>query len=163
MGALQIIKSPIGYLSLKATKLGLRSVQLHPENISVKTDTSNQYTNQASKEILEYFDGKRKVFSVDLDWSGYSDFYISVWSYLMEIPIGQTRSYGEIAKFLKNPGASRAVGLANGKNPMPVIVPCHRVIGSNGALTGFASGLHIKKQLLAFENPNSFAVQGNLF
>ncbi len=163
MDGIQVIKTPIGYLKIQASNLGLRSIEILKDKPKEKQEKINQFTKQAAEELLEYFDGKRTVFSVELDWDGYSDFYISVWTYLVNIPNGQTRSYGEVAKFIDNPGASRAVGLANGKNPIPIIVPCHRVIGSNGALTGFASGLHIKQQLLAHENPDGFALQGSLF
>lgn len=163
MEGIQVIESPIGYLKIQATNLGLRSINLFKDKPEGDKETQNQHTSQAAKELLEYFNGDQKEFSVDLDWEGYSDFYKSVWSYLVNIPSGQTRSYGEIAKYLDNPGASRAVGLANGKNPIPIIVPCHRVIGSNGSLTGFALGLHIKQQLLSHENPDSFAMQGKLF
>lgn len=162
MDGIQIIKTPIGFLKIQATEVGLRSIILQ-EKIETDQDSSNEYTLKAASELLEYFNGKRTKFSVALDWEGYSDFYKSVWSYLVNIPSGQTRSYGEIAKYLDNPGAARAVGLANGKNPIPIIVPCHRVIGSNGALTGFALGLQVKQQLLALENPENFALQGELF
>ena len=163
MEGIQVIETPIGFLKIKASSLGIRGICLFKDKPECDKETHNQHTSQAAKELLEYFDGKRKEFSVKLDWEGYSDFYKSVWSYLVNIPCGQTKSYGEIAKYLDNPGASRAVGLANGKNPILIIVPCHRVIGSNGALTGFASGLHVKEQLLAHENPDSFAMQGKLF
>ena len=161
--SLQIIETPIGYLKIQASSIGLRSIHFLQDQPAEHKEIQNQFTKQATKELLEYFDGKRKEFSVDLDWEGYTDFYKSVWSYLLKIPSGQTRSYGDVARHLENPGASRAVGLANGKNPIPIIVPCHRVIGSNGSLTGFASGLHIKQQLLALENPESFSMQGKLF
>jgi len=163
MAGIQIIETPIGYLKIKASTLGLKSIGLLQDKPEVDQESPNQHSSQAAKELLEYFDENRKEFSVCLDWEGYSDFNKSVWSYLVNIPSGQTRTYSDIAKYLDNPGASRAVGLANGKNPIPIIVPCHRVIGSNGALTGFALGLHVKEQLLAHENPDSFAMQGKLF
>ena len=158
----QLLKTAIGFLQIKASEKGIRSITLHREQPRFK-ETPSAITEQATQELKEYFMGKRRAFSVALDWEGQSVFYQSVWKYLLTIPSGQTRSYGEIAKYLDNPGASRAVGLANGKNPILIIVPCHRVIGSNGALTGFASGLDIKKKLLAHENPESFGMQGELF
>ena len=161
MNYIQVINSPIGVLQIEASDAGLRAIKLLSE-IS-KEEAPNKYSEQTAQELKEYFAGNRVEFEVNLDWEGYSEFYLSVWSYLLTIPIGQTRSYGEIAKYLDNPGASRAVGLANGKNPIPIIVPCHRVIGSNGALTGFALGVDVKKQLLALENPTSFGMQGELF
>ena len=163
MDGLQVISTPIGFLKIQASSVGLTEIKLFKEEPKESLDLDNEHTRQAAFELLEYFEGKRKDFSVNLDWDGHSEFYKSVWSYLVNIPIGETRSYGEIAKQLNNPGASRAVGLANGKNPIMIIVPCHRVIGSNGALTGFASGIDIKEQLLAHENPDSFALQGTLF
>ena len=159
---IQQISSPIGVLCIRASEKGLRSVGLTDRKISVE-DHTNSHTQLAAKELVQYFKGELKEFSTALDWEGYSDFYISVWSYLLTIPSGQTRSYLDIAKHLNNPGASRAVGLANGKNPIPIIVPCHRVIGSDGSLTGFALGLEVKQKLLQIENPTSFAIQGSLF
>ena len=158
----QILKTEIGFLIISASEHGVRSISLSEKKPTFE-ENSNQYTEQAAKELIEYFNGSRKEFNVSLDWEGHSEFYKTVWSYLQSIPIGKTKSYGEIARYLENPGASRAVGLANGKNPIPIIVPCHRVIGSNGALTGFALGLEIKKRLLALENPESFGMQGELF
>lgn len=158
----QLLKTSIGILQVEASEIGIRSVILHKEKPILK-EVPNATTQQAVEELQDYFKGKRKEFSVALDWDGHSEFYQSVWNYLLTIPSGQTRSYGEIAKYLDNPGASRAVGLANGKNPIMIIVPCHRVIGSNGDLTGFASGLDVKKKLLALENPESFGMQGELF
>jgi len=158
----QLIKTTIGYLQINASEIGIRSILFHKEKPIVK-ERQSVITKLAAKELYEYFKGNRKKFSVELDWKGHSKFYQSVWKYLLTIPCGQTKSYGEIAKHLKNPGASRAVGLVNGKNPIPIIVPCHRVIGSNGALTGYASGLDIKKKLLAHENPKTFGMQGELF
>jgi len=157
----QVISTKIGHLKIEASNNGLRRILLLGSLPTVDPN-QNKYTEIAAIQLKEYFSGKRKKFDVNLDWKGHSEFYQSVWNYLLTIPSGQTRSYGEIAKHLDNPGASRAVGLANGKNPIPIIVPCHRVIGSNGALTGFALGLHIKKQLLAHENPESFGMQGEL-
>lgn len=158
----QLLQTSIGYLQINASERGIRSISIFQEKPQVEEST-NVFTEQASKELLEYFEGSRKEFTVSLDWEGHSTFYQSVWNYLINIPNGQTRSYGEVAKFLNNPGASRAVGLANGKNPILIIVPCHRVIGSNGDLTGFASGLDVKKKLLAHENPVSFGIQRELF
>ncbi len=159
----QVIESPIGHLLIEASDTGLSSIKVLSQKKEEESRISNTFTEQTAQELKEYFEGNRKEFTVVLDWDGYSDFFKSVWSYLVTIPCGQTRSYGDIAKHLNSPGASRAVGLANGKNPIPIVVPCHRVIGANGALTGFALGLHVKQQLLALENPDSFGIQGELF
>jgi methylated-DNA-[protein]-cysteine S-methyltransferase len=105
---------------------------------------------QTKMELDEYFAGKRKKFSIPIDPSG-TDFQQKVWRALRQIPYGETRSYGEQARMIGLPKASRAVGSANGKNPISIIVPCHRVIGTNGTLTGFGGGLKTKQALLAIE------------
>lgn len=111
----------------------------------------------ARSQVGEYFAGKREVFTLPLAPSG-TPFQQSVWTSLQRIPFGQTRSYGQLATELGNPGASRAVGRANATNPIALIVPCHRVIGSDGAMTGFAFGEDIKRQLLAHEGALSPAL-----
>ncbi|MBC8086827.1 MAG: methylated-DNA--[protein]-cysteine S-methyltransferase [Phycisphaerae bacterium] len=105
----------------------------------------------ARAQLDEYFSGSRTDFSVNLLARG-TDVQRTVWKALSEIPFGETRSYGEIAQVIGNPKASRAIGAANGRNPIPIIVPCHRVIGSNGALTGFGGGVERKEWLLAHES-----------
>ena len=102
------------------------------------------------KQLDEYFSGKRKTFDVPLDAKG-TKFQKQVWRELQKIPFGKTLSYGDIAKKIKNPKASRAVGGANNKNPIAIVVPCHRVIGANGKLVGYAGGLHRKAWLLKHE------------
>lgn len=106
---------------------------------------------QAERELAEYLDGKRKTFSVKLDPAG-TPFQSKVWDALERIPFGETRNYGQIAKQIGNIKAVRAVGGAIGRNPISVIVPCHRVIGASGSLTGFAGGLKTKEFLLTLEN-----------
>jgi methylated-DNA-[protein]-cysteine S-methyltransferase len=105
---------------------------------------------EVERQLVEYFEGKRISFSLDLDFAG-TEFQSSVWRALLTIPYGETRSYAEIAKQVGNARAVRAVGAANGKNPISIVAPCHRVIGSNGKLTGFAGGLKVKERLLALE------------
>jgi len=104
------------------------------------------------EQLSAYFAGKLRDFDLKLTLHG-TDFQKSVWRLLLEIPFGETRSYGDLANQLGSPGASRAVGLANGSNPIPIIVPCHRVIGSTGKLTGFGGGIETKQFLLELENP----------
>ncbi len=104
----------------------------------------------AEKQISEYFSGKRRKFDLPLKLSG-SPFQLRVWNELLNIPYGQTASYSEIARILGNPKACRAVGNANNKNPIPLLVPCHRVVGKNGSLTGYAGGIEFKKFLLDLE------------
>jgi methylated-DNA-[protein]-cysteine S-methyltransferase len=105
---------------------------------------------ETERQLGEYFARKRKTFSVILDMRG-TRFQKDVWKILLAIPFGETRSYGQLAKQLGNPRATRAVGAANGSNPLSIIVPCHRVIGSSGKLTGFAGGLQTKAHLLSLE------------
>lgn len=105
---------------------------------------------QAVRQLREYFAGKRTEFDLPLAPRG-TDFQRNVWRRLQEIPYGETISYGELARRVGNPKASRAVGAANGSNPIPIVIPCHRVIGANGKLTGFGGGLPVKETLLGLE------------
>jgi methylated-DNA-[protein]-cysteine S-methyltransferase len=109
--------------------------------------------------LAEYFSGSRRDFDIPLSLHG-TVFQLRVWRTLTQIPYGETCSYGDLARRLDNPGASRAVGLANGRNPISVIVPCHRVIGANGSLTGYGGGLERKRWLLAHEGLHGFARSG---
>lgn len=128
-----------------------------------KEDSKNDYENyqekdtelllEAKKELEEYFEGKRKEFDLPLEQEG-TEFQKRVWNALKKIPYGETRTYKEVAKIVGNEKASRAVGMANNKNNIPIIVPCHRVIGSNGKLVGYALGLDMKKYLLDLEKKN---------
>ena len=118
------------------------------EEILEKNET--ELLKEAIKQLNEYLDGKRSSFDLMLEPTG-TEFQNKVWNALKEIPFGETRSYGEIAKIIGNEKAARAVGMANNKNPIPIIVPCHRVIGTNGKLVGYAGGLDIKERLLNLE------------
>jgi len=109
---------------------------------------------KAAKQLSEYFSGKRKEFDLPLSFTG-TDFQKKVWSALLTIPYGETRSYGQIAAQIGNPKASRAVGMANNRNPISILCPCHRVIGADGSLTGYGGGLEAKKFLLELEAANS--------
>lgn len=109
-----------------------------------------QRTAELRRQLAEYFAGERREFDLELAPEG-TPFERSVWEALRTIPFGETRSYGEIAAAIGHPGAARAVGRANGANPIPIVVPCHRVIGSNGSLTGFGGGLENKSRLLELE------------
>ncbi len=115
-----------------------------------KNNPRDRFLNQAEKELAEYFEGNREVFEVKTDARG-SKFQRAVWRQLSAIPFGVTRGYGELAEKMENPKAVRAVGTANGANPISIIVPCHRVIGKDGSLIGFGGGLEIKKKLLQHE------------
>jgi len=105
---------------------------------------------KVSVQLDEYFNGKRKTFDLPIVLNG-TDFQMKIWKSLQKIPYGKTQSYGELAAAIGNPKACRAAGMANNKNPIAIIVPCHRVIGQDGNLTGYAGGLEIKKQLLELE------------
>jgi methylated-DNA-[protein]-cysteine S-methyltransferase len=150
------MKSVAGKLKLIARANALIAVLWEGERPDrVKLDTPKLDPGQpillaAERQLTEYFSGTRTEFDLPLDPSG-TEFQKRVWRALREIPFGQTRSYRDVAKAVGSAKAVRAVGLANGKNPLSIIVPCHRVIGSDGSLTGFAGGLEAKAALLAFE------------
>ena len=150
------METPVGRLKLVAGDKGLVAILWPNDNpkrvpLSTRTEAAeNPYLIQAEQELTDYFAGKRREFTVLLDFKG-TDFQQSVWRALLTIPFGETRSYGQIATQLGKPSAGRAVGAANGKNPISIIAPCHRVIGAGGKLTGFAGGLETKAHLLALE------------
>lgn len=135
----------IGYDRGKVIELSVSAASC-PNNIG----NPNSLSDFTFTQIEQYLAGKRRLFDVPICLRGTS-FQLSVWQALMQIPYGQTRTYGEIANIIGNPRASRAVGMANNKNPICIIVPCHRVIGANGGLVGYAAGLDIKKMLLNIE------------
>lgn len=144
------LKTPIGYAEFKGDVNGLVSVKVFDEMTFL--DTIPEVLEDAVYQFQEYFEGKRKTFDLKINLQG-TDFQKRVWQGLLEIPYGKTTSYLELSKTLGDVKAIRAVASANGKNPLWVIVPCHRVIGSNGDLTGYAGGLHRKKWLLEHESP----------
>jgi methylated-DNA-[protein]-cysteine S-methyltransferase len=138
-------------LRLVASNLGLRAVQFPPfEAAGGERNEANEVLLEAANELRAYFAGKLRIFHVPLDIQG-TDFQKSVWTQLGKIPYGETRSYAQIAEVIGRPKAVRAVGAANGSNPVAIIVPCHRVIGSSGKLTGYGGGLPLKKRLLELE------------
>ena len=114
------------------------------------TEKWTPFLRRVAKELEEYISGKRKKFDIPLQFHG-TDFQMSVWKALLTIPYGETRSYGEIAEQIGNAKACRAVGMANNRNPIAIIIPCHRVIGADGSLTAFGGGLPLKQQLLDLE------------
>jgi methylated-DNA-[protein]-cysteine S-methyltransferase len=148
------IESPVGQLLLAADEAGLRHVLFVNGKRTVGPDPAwredrGSFTDSI-RELRAYCSGELERFSLPLAPEG-TPFQLEVWRRLCEIPYGETISYGDLARRLGNPGASRAVGLANGTNPIPIVIPCHRVIGSNGALTGYGGGLSVKEKLLALE------------
>ena len=154
------IYSIVGKLKLVANEHALVAILWeHEKPNRVKLDSMVKNENheiiQATKEnLIKYFEGQRIFFNVPLELNG-SNFQKEVWDVLKEIPYGTTMSYAEVAKKINNPQAVRAVGTAIGKNPISIIIPCHRVIGTNGKLTGFAGGLEGKRILLELESKNS--------
>lgn len=155
--AFKSMPSPVGTLKLIASDKGLTAILWQdddPKRIRlqpVKEGLKHPVLLEAERQLKQYFAGKLKTFTLPLDFVG-TEFQKKVWAALLTIPFGETRSYGEIAKQIGNPKAVRAVGAANGKNPLSIIAPCHRVIGANGTLTGFAGGLEIKAYLLKLES-----------
>lgn len=151
------MQSPVGELKLVASDKGLAAILWpndKPNRVrlgDVTEDKNNPVLLEAEKQLNDYFAGKRHSFSLKLDFAG-TEFQKQVWNALLKIPFGETRSYGDIANSIGNAKAVRAVGAANGKNPISIVTPCHRVIGANGKLTGFAGGLETKEFLLALEN-----------
>ncbi len=153
--------SPIGVFKLAATDTGLSGLHFedprHPVDQTRWIEKRSAFS-ETMKQLDQYFSGRRKQFDLKLDLIG-TDFQKRVWQQLCAIPFGMTISYGELARRVGAPKAARAVGLANGKNPVAVIVPCHRVIGADGSLTGFGGGLPRKRFLLDLET-SDFALVG---
>jgi methylated-DNA-[protein]-cysteine S-methyltransferase len=152
----KIVPSPVGKLKLVASNDGLAAVLWENDrpgrvrlNI-VGEDSSHPVLLETERQLKDYFAGRRKAFDLKLDFAG-TEFQKKVWAALLTIPFGETRSYAQIASQIGAPKAVRAVGAANGRNPISIIAPCHRVIGSSGELTGFAGGLEVKAQLLGLE------------
>ena len=151
-------ETPIGKMSMCITEKGILYLSIKTENDFVELNKkygqvirAKEESCQYQKEIMEYFNGERKKFSLPLDLRG-TDFQIRVWKELLTIPYGNTVTYKEIAYAIGKPKACRAVGNALNKNPILIVVPCHRVIGSNGKLVGFGCGLELKRKLLNFES-----------
>ncbi len=152
----KLMDSPVGILTLVASEMGLSAVVWENDDPH-RVRLGNLYESREHPVLVEvehqlghYFAGELQSFELQLDFVG-TDFQTRVWNALLAIPYGQTRSYAEMASGISNPKAVRAVGAANGKNPISIIAPCHRVIGSNGHLVGYAGGLAAKQYLLALE------------
>lgn len=149
------IDSPVGPLLLAASDAGMHTIEFQHARHPVKRDgdwreTDHPLLRRARKQLDEYFTGTRRSFDLPLAPQG-TPFQREVWQALAAIPYGETISYGQLAGHLGRPSASRAVGAANGRNPLPIVLPCHRVIGASGALTGFGGGLPTKQFLLQLE------------
>jgi methylated-DNA-[protein]-cysteine S-methyltransferase len=155
----KFMESPVGKLKLVSSEKGLVAILWENDNPrrvvlgDLRDDDRRPILVETERQLKEYFEGKRHVFSIPLDMRG-TPFQKSVWEALLAIPFGETRTYGGLAKRLGRPSAMRAVGNASGRNPLSIVVPCHRVIGSSGELTGFAGGLKAKARLLKLESGN---------
>lgn len=144
------IKTPIGIAKIVGDESGIQSILVHDQgevSVSVPPELA-----AAAQQLQEYFSGNRKQFDFEINPQG-TDFQCKVWQALLDIPFGKTCSYLDLAKILGDVKAIRAVAAANGKNPLWIVIPCHRVVGSDGSLTGYAGGLWRKKWLLAHESP----------
>lgn len=144
-----ILNSPVGYLEIVENNDAIIKINYLEEHVLIEENKS-YYLNKTIAQINEYFKGKRKQFDLKLKPEG-TDFQKEVWKEVLKIPFGETKSYQEIADTLGDPGAVRAVGNANGHNPIPILIPCHRVIGSDGKLTGYSGGISRKEWLLKHE------------
>ncbi|MEN3950504.1 methylated-DNA--[protein]-cysteine S-methyltransferase [Iodidimonas sp. SYSU 1G8] len=159
-----IAKTPVGRLTLVAGGKGLRAILWQNDDPGrvkigpVTEDDHHPVLVETRRQLDEYFAGRRTRFDLALDFIG-TDFQKRVWAALLTIPYGETRTYAEIAAALGRPSAARAVGAANGRNPISIVAPCHRVIGTGGALTGFAGGLGAKRFLLDLEGAGAVSVQ----
>jgi methylated-DNA-[protein]-cysteine S-methyltransferase len=156
MNAFTYLESPIGRLLLTSdgsalTGLYMETSRKEPSRVGWIEDPQVAPLPEAVRQLTEYFAGRRREFDLPLRFEG-TPFQQRVWRELTAIPYGETWSYGELAKRINQPSASRAVGLANGRNPISILVPCHRVIGANGSLTGYGGGLERKRWLLAHES-----------
>jgi methylated-DNA-[protein]-cysteine S-methyltransferase len=144
-------RSPVGPLRLVASPEALLAIELpgHDQKTAA-AGSRHPLLQRARAQLLEYFAGRRRTFELPLAPNG-TEFQQAVWRELQAIPFGETRSYTDLARRLGRPGAARAVGAANGQNPIPIVLPCHRVVGADGSLTGYAGGLAMKRWLLAHE------------
>jgi len=156
----KVMESPIGPLAIAGDDAGLRFIFFHADKPASRPQPDWQESNrgvvrETIRQLKAYFSRDLIRFDLPLSPDG-TPFQLSVWRELKRIPYGEVISYGELARRIGKPKASRAVGAANGANPIPIVVPCHRVIGSNGSLTGFGGGLPIKEKLLALERARMF-------
>lgn len=150
------LNTVIGKLFIVASPIGITSICFNKQDVPFakslqESEKANLILRTTVQQLKEYFSGKRQKFTVPMDIEG-AEFTKKVWMELKKIPYGSTRSYKDIAEKLKNKSAFRAVGTANGKNPICIIIPCHRVIAADGSIGGYTGGIHIKKKLLQLES-----------
>jgi methylated-DNA-[protein]-cysteine S-methyltransferase len=153
----RIFEAPFGVVTVVGSDLGIRFVMFdndaHPkplERLRISETAIHDSVNNAITQLDEYFDGSRRDFELSLDLQG-TEFQVAAWNALAEIPYGHTASYGQQAALIGRPKAVRAIGGANGRNPVAIVLPCHRIVGADGSLTGFGGGIEVKKWLLDHE------------
>lgn len=157
-----IISSPLGNIVIEGSEKGVSRISF------LKTDLPDELTDvpaclqECAGQLQQYFAGTLKEFDLRLDFGNAPAFHQEVWKMVRLIPYGRTRSYADVAEILDHNFAFRAVGRANGMNPLPIVVPCHRVVGKDGHLTGYAYGLEMKRWLLCHESPGHYMKQGDL-
>lgn len=144
-----VFQTKIGLVAIEDNGTEITDVNVISENHSIEVNETSLLKN-AALQLNEYLEGKRNSFDLPLNPNG-TEFQKKVWAALCDIPYGETRSYKQIAEYIGNPKACRAVGMANNKNPIMIFIPCHRVVGSDGSLTGYAGGLDMKEKLLSLE------------
>ena len=157
-----VIPSPIGHIYIAGSENGISRIQLMVEEPVSNPDLTPDFLKECVNQLNEYFAGTRKEFDLKLDFGDAPEFHKEVWKMVKIIPYGRTRSYAEIAEIIDHQNAFRAVGHANGMNPLPIVIPCHRVIGKDGSLTGYYYGLELKRWLLSHESPGQYMKQGDL-
>lgn len=160
----KLMASPVGQLTLVARGSKLAAILWEHERQNrvrlgpLQEAADHPLLRETERQLQEYFAGSRERFELELDFAG-TEFQCLVWQALLTIPFGETRSYGQIAQQIGHPKAVRAVGAANGRNPISIVAPCHRVIGASGSLTGFAGGLQAKQYLLALEGEETLQLR----
>ena len=143
-------ESPFGNIVIMSDEKAITYIKTENGETPIGEKRPSELTDLAAQQLNEYFAGKRKEFDLPLNPKG-TDFQKSVWNALQKIPYGETQTYGQVAKMVGSPKACRAVGLANNRNPIWIVIPCHRVIGANGTLVGYGGGLDMKQKLLEIE------------
>ena len=149
-----VFESPIGRIIIAASDVGITQLTLAKNDLPTSC-SEHPHLTKTIVQLEKYFAGELKEFDLPLDFGEASQFYMDVWNALLDIPYGKKASYKDLATLIGKPEGSQAVGQANGKNPIAIIVPCHRIIGSDGSLTGYASGIERKKWLLTHEMNHS--------
>ncbi|HEX5112328.1 MAG TPA: methylated-DNA--[protein]-cysteine S-methyltransferase [Saprospiraceae bacterium] len=157
-----VIPSPIGNIYIAGSENGISRIQLLVDAPVSAVEEIPAFLKDCVTQLNEYFEGTRKEFDLRLDFGDAPEFHKEVWKMVKIIPYGRTRTYGEIAEIIDHQQAFRAVGHANGMNPLPIVIPCHRVIGKDGSLTGYYYGLELKRWLLSHESPGQYMRQGDL-